>query len=68
MLYSNFLLEKIEKIKEIRQISLDKNHIIKRQKENILLLKKKFCECCEKEISTRNWALHIRTKVHLAKA
>jgi len=68
ILYSNFLLEKIEKIKEIRQISLDKNNIIKRQKENILLLKKKFCECCEKEISTRNWALHIRTKVHLAKA
>ncbi len=32
------------------------------------LKKKKVCEVCKKEVSTRNWARHLVSKKHLAKA
>ena len=32
------------------------------------LKKKKVCEVCKKEISTRNWSRHLVSKKHLAKA
>jgi hypothetical protein len=32
------------------------------------LKKKKLCEVCKKEVSTRNWARHLVSKTHTAKA
>ena len=32
------------------------------------LKKKKVCEVCKKQISTRNWSRHLVSKTHLAKA
>jgi hypothetical protein len=64
MQHLNQLLDTlVGKRKELESDSKSK----RREKNNDWGLKKKFCDCCNKEVSSRNWADHIATQKHLNK-
>jgi len=64
MQHLNQLLDTlVGKRKELESDSKDK----RREKKNDWGLKKKFCDCCNKEVASRNWADHIATQKHIDK-